>query len=202
MADKSGIEMLEEILNRLDIMEKRIDLIDSNIKKLMNGSNLSKLIQKASGTPLDDWAKATKPGLAEIPDVKKKIEEIKKNAGFKNFSFQATDAAKIKQAQPDRGAKAPVAKPKSIMVKGKLKIEKGDEVIPLSSALVKIFDSKDKLVKETKTNRAGHWMSQLTPGKYVVLFEGEFDGKKLLPQNKNFEVPEKLPNGQTEFEVI
>jgi len=71
------------------------------------------------------------------------------------------------------------------------------KAIPLSSVSVKIYNEHDALIKETRTNRAGHWVSHLPPGKYVALFEGELNGKKLLPQNRNFLVPE----GQTEFEV-
>jgi len=200
MADKSGIEMLEEILSRLVDLEKRLNVIDNNIKAIANSANLAMLIEKAAGTKLDGWAKATTPGM---PDVKKKIEEIKERAGFKNFSFEPADASKLKGNLPaNKSVRTPVAKVKNIMVKGKLKIAKGEQMVPLASASVKIYNEQDKLVKQTKTNRAGHWMSQLAPGKYVALFEGAVDGKKLLPQNINFQVPETLPEGQTEFEVI
>ena len=97
--------------------------------------------------------------------------------------------------------RVPEAK-KSIMVSGKIKVEKDGKIVPIPNVSIRIYDDRDKLVKETKTNRAGHWMGQLIPGKYVALFEGEFSGQQLLAQNKNFEVPETLPNGQTEFEVI
>lgn len=205
MAEKSGIEMLEEILLRLGNMEKKLDVMDRNIKTIANSSKLAELVNNAAGTKLDDWAKATKPGIAkvvapEIPDVVKKIDAIKQKAGFKNFSFQASDASKTDQVAPRRGASLPPGS--SILVKGKLKFDKGDKTVPLSGISVKIYDAQDNVVKSTKTNRAGHWMSHLPPGQYVALFEGAIDGKKLLPQNKNFEVPKELPEGQIEFEVI
>lgn len=211
MSEKSGLEMLEEILSRLVDLEKRLNVMDNNIKVIANSANLATLIQKAAGTKLDGWAKATAPGIPgskitapEIPDAKQKIEEIKQKVGFKNFSFESVDAATVKGAPPlaNKADRAPTPKkPKSIMVKGKLKIDKNGEVVPLSSASVKIYNDKDKVVKQTKTNRAGHWMSQLPPGKYVALFEGEIAGKKLLPQNINFEVPSSLPEGQMELEI-
>ena len=74
-------------------------------------------------------------------------------------------------------------------------------IVPLQGINVKIFDENDKLVKQTKTNRAGHWMSQLPPGKYVALFDGKYGGKNLLQQNKNFIVPNELPSGQNYIEV-
>lgn len=206
MTEKSGIEMLEEILHRLSSIEKRLDVMDQNIKTIANSSKLSELINKAAGTTLDGWTKAAKPGLPkiqkpEIPNVKDKIEAIKNKAGgFKNFSFEASDASKTDQVPPRRGAALPPGS--NILVKGKIKFDQGDKTVPLSGISVKIYDSQDKEVKNTKTNRAGHWMSHLPPGQYVALFEGTINGKKLLPQNKNFEVPESLPEGQIEFEVI
>lgn len=201
MAEKSGIEMLEEILQRLVTLEKRLDIMDKNIKTIANSSKLADLLTKASGTPLDGFSRASKPGIprAVVPDVKKQVEQIKQKAeGFKNFSFQSTDAAK---SGIDRASHRS-SRPKGIMVKGRLKIDKGTGPIPLPGVSVTIYDPNDKVVKKTKTNRAGLWMSQLAPGKYVALFEGMVEGKKLQSQNKNFEVPEKLPEGQTEFEVI
>jgi len=204
MTDKSGIEMLEEILSRLAIIEKRLDVMDNNIKAIANSTKMASLINKAAGTPLDGWAKATKPGISA--NAKHKIEEIQEKAGFKNFAFQPADAAQVKGAAAlaNKTARAapPPPKLRNVMVKGRLKIEKEGTTVPLASASVKIFDATDKLIKETRTNRAGHWMSQLAPGRYVALFEGEINGKKLLPQNKNFEVPQDLPTGQTEFEVV
>jgi len=200
MADKSGIEMLEEILARLDMIEKRLDVMDNNIKAINNASKLANLINKAAGTPLEGWSAAAKPGIPE--GAKKRVEEIKSQAGFKNFNFQPTDAASLKDNATGRTRPPQQVGTRSVMVKGKLKIEKNGEAVPLASASVKIFDMHDKLVKQTKTNRAGHWMSQLSPGKYVALFEGEVGGKKLLPQNKNFEVPTNLPEGQREIEIV
>jgi hypothetical protein len=192
MTAKSGIDMLEEILSYVKTLEKRLNVIDNNIKAIANSANLAKIINKASGTSLDGWAKATKPVM--------KVEE-KNKEGFKNFNFQSVDAAKVGQGQV-LADKTSRAKPTNIMVKGKLKIEKNGQTIPLPSAAVTIYNEQDKVVKKTKTNRAGHWMSQLAPGKYVALFEGEIDGKKLLPQNRNFEVPTTLPEGKNEFEVV
>lgn len=190
MSARSGIEMLEEILDRLDVLEKRMDIIDNNIKTLINGSNLAKLISKAADAKLENWSQAMK---TETEDEKPK--------GFKNFGFQPVDASKLKGTPPaERKAKSTVTN--NIMVTGKLKIDRDGKTVPLSGASVTIYDVRDKVVKKTKTNRAGHWMSLLQPGKYVALFEGELDGKKLLPQNRNFEVPAELPAGQKEMEVL
>lgn len=190
---RSGIDMLEELLDRLKTLEKRLDVIDTNIKIITNGTNLAKLIDKAVDTPLKEHAKAM---VQEKPKAQA-VEPPEK--GFKNFNFEPTDAAKLKKKPAPKRAGA---KTNTLMVKGKLKIGRDGKNVPLSGVSVKIYDEKDKMVKQTKTNRAGHWMSKLPPGKYVALFEGEINGQKLLPQNRNFEVPTELPKGKKEIEVI
>jgi hypothetical protein len=179
MTEKSGIEILEDILQRLEMLEKKIDVIDRNIKLLAN-SRPSELVERP------------KANVAE--KVQSKTESSV--GGFKNFKFETQDAAKSggdevlaqRQRQPAKS---------TVVVKGKMVTEIDGKAVPLPNISAKIYDDKDVLIKETRTNRAGHWVSHLSPGKYIVLFEGEFNGKKLLPQNRNFIVPE----GQNEFEV-
>jgi len=196
MEERSGIDMLEEVLRRLDTIENKLNVLDQNVKAIANSTKMADLINKASGTSLDGFARAVPKKLISAKEEVEKIRE-----GFKHFKFETSDAAKAKSgkmlAQKNRG----VPGPKNIMVQGKMIVNADDKSIPLPSVTVKIYDEQDKLVKETRTNRAGHWMSQLPPGKYVALFEGELHGKKLVPQNRNFEVPEKLPEGKINIEV-
>lgn len=195
MEEKSGIEKIDEILFRLGELEKMVKVLDQNIKSILNSTRLSEIINKAANTSLSDWSRSVPQ---KVPKSNKNIPE--QDPGFKNFKFETTDAAKYKKKKvPTR--KGSSSKPRSIMVKGKIITSSTGNVSPIANVTVKIFDDKDNLVKETKTNRAGHWMSQLPTGKYVALFEGEVNGKKLVPQNRNFEVPENLPDGQFSIEV-
>lgn len=196
MTDKSGIEMLEEILHRLDILDKRLNVMDQNIKAIANSAKISELVTKLAGTPLDNWSRVNKP---KVSDVKEKIAAVKE--GFANFKFESADAAK---SNVDKVlAEKKRLKPTQIMVRGKMVANlAGNQPLPLSNISVKIYNAKDELVKETKTNRAGQWLSQLAPGEYVALFEGELHGKKLVPQNRNFVVPKTLPPSEQYFEVI
>jgi len=184
MEEKSGMEILEEILKRLDIIEKKINILDFNIKNIINSTK----------TP-DSVANKIHDSQSEI---KKELNDTKKEqiAGFKNFKFEASDVSKIKHS----AIKAPG--PKNIMVRGRMVANIDGKQTPLPNILVKIYDNKDFLIKETRTNRAGYWLSQLLPGKYVALFDGELNGKKLVPQNRNFIVPENLPEGQSDIEVV
>jgi len=196
--DRSGIEMLEEVLKRLDNIEKRQSVLDINMKKILNSVNLADLINNATGTKLDGFARAT-------PGYKPKNTQAKTNVapaktGFKNFDFNTNDASKLNTNNAPK-RHLPVAKPKNIMVQGKMVTNVDGKISPLSAISVKIFNSEDILVKETRTNRAGHWISHLPPGAYVALFDGELNGKKLVPQNRNFVVPDVLPTGQSHVEV-
>ena len=179
MTEKTGLEILTDILDRLDLIEKKLDvLMHNSVKPSITSSS----------------SPAIKPLLAQdespTPD----------NKGFKNFSFQPMDASKTKHEEPLAQRNRPVSN--YIVVTGKMVANAGGKIIPLIGVNVKIFNDQDVLVKETKTNRAGHWVSHLIPGNYVALFEGELDGKKLVPQNRNFIVPVSLPEGQKELEIV
>jgi hypothetical protein len=197
--EKSGIDMLEEILKRLEKLEQKVNILDQNIKTIINTTRIADMVTKAADTPLNGWARA-------IPDVKEKIAEKRRELekGFANFKFESTMAPMTpmtSMAPMMTKPNMPNMTSNNIIVKGKMVANTDGKPISLANVSVTIFDSNDKLVKKTKTNRAGHWMSQLPPGKYVALFEGELNGKKLVSQNRNFEVPDHLPPGQTEIEV-
>ena len=196
---KSGIDMLTELLEEVKLLHQKIDLLDRNLKAVANSTKLADLITKASGTRFDAFARAG--GVkAQAVDAKEAVQKIKESAqGAMRFKFEPADASKVKQAGTlANKARVPVAEvPKKVIVSGKLVIMNKDQTVPLSQVDVKIFNEKDAAVKETKTNRAGHWVSHLVPGKYVVSFAGEVDGKKLAPVNKSFIVPD----GVSEFEV-
>lgn len=191
MTERSGMQMLEEILAKLDLLDQKIKILDNNVKHLMNGSNLTKLLSTAADTKNDSFSIASAP-IAKPADTTK--------TGFKNFKFEYTDASKDPSAAHN-ATRASRNTGAAIPVNGKLKIEKNGTIVPLSNINVTIYDADDFIVKQTRTNRAGHWMSQLQPGNYVVLFEGKLGDQALTPQNRNFTVPDKLPEGQDSLDV-
>ena len=202
MVERSGMEILEELLEEIKLLHQKVDLLDRNLKEVANSAKVADLLDKASGTGLDAFSRArgTKKPTMQPVSAKDEIKRIKDKA--MRFRFESMDASKVKQstALASKKARATMTMgPRSIMVKGKMIMMNGDKPMPLSQIEVTIYDIKDKVVKETKTNRAGHWMSQLPPGKYVAKFEGDYDGKKLVPINKSFEVPKELPPGQKEI---
>lgn len=181
MAEKSGIEMIKEILKKMSHLEEQIKVLDRNIKQIANSAKLSELMESAKNTPLKNWAAAA--------------ENTSEQKGFKNFKFESANAKNTGVAAKKRQS--------GFMVKGRMMVnsEKG-KTVPLPSVFVKIFDDQDTLIRETKTNRAGQWMAKLKPGRYVALFEGKFNGKDLVPINRKFIVPDMLPEGEDHIEII
>jgi hypothetical protein len=161
MSEKSGIELLQELIQKVDILSKKVDVLDQNVKKMINSKRPSEQVKRANAEM--------------VSGVKTEIQKTKTNIDKMRFSF-------------DRASAKENIKPTMTMVRGKMATELDGKEVPLIDISVKIYNDKDQLVKETKTNRAGHWMSQLPPGRYVALFEGEYNGSQLVPQNRNFEV--------------
>lgn len=178
---RSGIEMISEMLSEIKIMRKEIRILDQNIKKIANSTKAAQIATKALNTPLKDWVKPNNPKIEAVS--KPTIDQ--KNMRFK---FESVDASKTKQEPPNRSAK----KPTVCMCEGKMVITKEGKEVPLPGLNVKIYDDRDNLVKETKTNKAGRWASQLKPGNYVANIEGKFRGQNLYPVNVNFKVREGM----------
>jgi hypothetical protein len=157
MADKTGLDVLVELVEQVKLLSKKLDVVDSNVKTLMNRIQI----------PAKD--------VIPRPQLKPKAEAV----------------------QPKPKAEA-IEKPVGVMVSSKVVVMDGTVPLPIPDLKVRVFDDADRVVKETKTNRAGSWMASLKPGRYLVEITGQFKGKDLVPQNKNFTVPQ----GVKEYEVI
>jgi len=181
MGEQSGIDMLELILSKLERLEKHILILDQNIKKVANSAKVGELMERAQAKPAMLAVQPTEP---------------KSQTGITHFKFEPSDASKLAKGGPEiMTAKRNM--PRNVMVKGKMVSVIGDKVTPLIDVVVKIYNTQNILVKETKTNRGGLWLCHLSQGKYVAELTGKHQGIELIPQNKAFEVPE----GVTEFEV-
>lgn len=177
MSERSGLEMIAELLAEVRMLRKEVMVLDQNVKRIANSTKVAEIASRALETPLKDWVKPNNP---KIEAVSKKLVD-KKNLRFK---FESVDASKTNQENPNRA----VRKPTVCMCQGKMIITKDGKPVPLADLSVKIFDDKDKLIKETKTNRAGTWMSQLPAGNYIANIEGKFNNQDLYPVNLPFVV--------------
>ena len=178
---KSGMEMISDLIREVKLLRKEVKVLDQNIKKIANSTKVAEIAAKALNTPLKDWIKPNAP-RPKIEAATKPGEIRQKNMRFK---FEPVDASKIKQEAPNRSSRMVSTE---CMCQGKMVAEQGGKPIPLPGLDVTIFDDKDNLVKKTKTNKAGSWMSKLKPGNYVANIEGKFNGKDLYPVNLTFVV--------------
>jgi len=179
MKERSGIDMIEELLAEVKRLNKKVDVMDRLLKKVANSTKISEIATKALNTPLKEWAK---PGNKTIEAFSKDdTEKVKKG---KRFKFEPTDASKIKKVAPNRAAKQDT----KCMCSGKMVVSDGGRSVPLPGISVKLFNDKDEIIKKTKTNKAGLWQAQLPVGRYVALIEGKLGGADLYPVNINFEV--------------
>lgn len=129
---KSGIEILEEISNKLDELNRRCTVIEQNMHLVLSRAN------KQHAAPKQDLVVNNKPAITSTTPM-------------------PTPPA---QLQP---AESPKPLPKN-MAKVIGKIRKEEKAI--GGVSVKVFNTQNKVVKQTRTNRAGEWMSFLPPGRY------------------------------------
>lgn len=190
MAERSGIEMIEELLNEVKAIRAEMKVLDQNIKKVANAVKLIELADKVLNTPMDSFgrANAAKPkAIAATPPEKPKAVAAKPPEKI----AVAMEPAKAQNVRFNF-QQEPKAAEAVCMCEGKMIISSGTNKTPLPDIAVKIFNDKDVLVKETKTNRAGVWMSKLPPGKYVASCDGKFAGKVLNPVNISFIVQDGM----------
>jgi len=185
MTEKSGLEMIEEIMNRIALLERRFTNIEQMMKELLNRANgfgkpsLSAVAEQPRPTIVSTGVPPQKlgdPPVVDLPEGQGKItidptDIIRKSAKIGDLPANVNTNAKAK-------------------VMGKIKDKDGRFV---SGVNVKVYDGTNQMVKETKTNRAGEWMSFLPPGQY----NAEYYLKDLIHTSVRFHVEE----GQTVFRV-
>lgn len=131
---KSGIEMIQELLDKVIILDRRMEVIEQNMKLLLSNKNKNDitLIKPNVGPRLE----ASVPSTAV---VKTNIENKQKKPSVK-------------------------AAPNSNII-GKIQKKDGKG---MEKVTVTIFDEKNNKIKETRTNKAGEWISFLPSGRYVA----------------------------------
>lgn len=151
---KSGIEMIEDLCRKVDLLNRRFEIIEQNTKELLNRANgFEKPIAHDIGKPItEDIGKPMIASTTSVPAV-------------------ALQQAELIEQKASNNTK----------VLGKIKNKEGKAV---SGVNVKVFNDKNQVVKETKTNRAGDWMCFLPPGKYGA----EYFLENMIQANVSFRV--------------
>ena len=144
MTKKSGVELLEEMYETVAAFDRRLQNVEGLLKELLDASSRQPQLQAiAAGLPpglMLNNKPAQTPEQTNAPPARgPSIESVSSEPPAINIS-------------------------PNIKVMGKIRHDgKG-----LPEVGVTIHDSKDHVVKRTKTNRAGHWMAFLPPGKYAA----------------------------------
>jgi len=143
MSEKSGIQMIEELIDKVELLDRRFIIVEQMMKELLNRSNKEQNTVKISS-----------------PNPKIEISPIVKSEELK--------IGDVKNSKDTR-------------VMGKIKNKKGQAIIGVN---VKVFDENNKVVKNTRTNKAGEWMCFLAPGKYIA----EYMLENIINANVNFNI--------------
>lgn len=146
---KSGIELIEELIEEVQTLNKRFEITEQNVKLLLQKSNAP----APEGKPMI----MANDAPVQIKAVERKPKELK-----------------MPPQIPDDGM---------TRVFGKVKNKDGRVISGLN---VKVYNIGNKLVKDTKTNRAGEWICFLPKGTYYA----KYQVKDEMPMKADFLVEE------------
>lgn len=163
-------EMLENQQQQIQMLQVSLNTIGAKVNKTLY-PDFSAPKGEPSPPPVKDLSHLYQPGEATPePTAEPEPPSVEK---------------------PPTETPAPVPKQRrNVRVFGHFDDEKGK---PLSGVMVRIMDANNNVVKQTKSNRAGLWMSFLPPGTYVA----EFAMAGMQPEARQFQLFE----GQKEVEV-
>jgi len=161
----SAIDAIYLILEKIDDLDKRVQVIDDNIKILNNKiTKLNKNIsQDGPKVFASDGPKSIPTAVAVGQPIIGSSEEF----------------SQLPTKEVEKLTLGPIKIYGYIMNKMRQ---------PVENVVVNIFDINNKLVKTNKTNNDGYWDSRLPSGKYNI----EYIHNKFKPINKEIEVPKNV----------
>jgi len=149
MSEKSGIQMIEELLGGQAVLDRRLQVVEQLLKQLLATAN--------SGCPV--------PAGIEING-----QPARPAGGIEINGQPAKPQPSIEEAVQEPLIRAAA----NARVVGRI----AKEGKPISEVNVTIYDDRNNAIRKTRTNRSGEWMAQLPPGKYAAecLLEGRVNG--------------------------
>ena len=157
---KTGLEVLVELVEQVRLLNKKLDVLDQNVKVLMN-------------------AQRQAPTIETIPVHKPQVQQVQPTPP-KQQIVNPNDPSRFK----------PKSSVPGVPVSGRVVQLFEGKSIAVSDCQVLVYDDQDQLVKQTKTNKGGAWACMLKPGKYVAEITGKLKDQSTLVQNKTFELLE------------
>jgi len=145
MTQKSGLEMIENLLERVELLDRRFTVVEQIAKELLSRSN--GFMPPAQAVPTTQPLPPTLSAAAPRPSIVGTEPSI--------TSMEAMNASVMK------------ATTNTTKVMGKIKNKEGKTII---GAQVTVVKENGEIVKQTKTNRAGEWMCFLPTGIYKARY--------------------------------
>lgn len=138
---KTAVEMIEEIWRKVETLERRFSNIEMLMKELLNKANTTKVEKQE---PKQEKQEPKQEKQIEILASKQEPIQIPKSI-VSASDLMEKNVSKVK-------------------IMGQIKNKEGKYV---SGVNVKVYNTiSNEVVKTTKTNKAGEWMSLLPIGKY------------------------------------
>lgn len=132
---RSGIEMIEELLEKVELLDRRYVIIEQMMKELLNRANG---FEKPGEVPQQAAAPSLKPQVnpQTNPQMKPQMQSRQQFGQESNKTHKAVGKIKDKSGRMRSGVN------------------------------ITVYDDRNQVVKQTKTNRAGEWMAFLPAGRY------------------------------------
>ena len=177
MSEKSGMDMIKELLVQVAVMNKRFEVIEQNTKQILNKLNLDK--------------KQAKPQIQmQVQGAEAPKASVKKSGGG-TVTIDVSSLKEEKEAKEKKSPKISNNTPKPVVKKQtttriECRLKKDNKAV--IGATVGIKDTDGNIIKKTRTNNAGDWFCFLPPGKYVAEYS--------LSGEENPKIPFSVEKGQ------
>lgn len=160
MAEKKSSEILLDLDNRIQNIEKQLKLQEFQLRIIIDNFNkLFKILPTEKALPL-------------------KITEVKEVAPITNqIEVQNNKIISNKDYNPEKEKRTPITQV--------IKYKNGD---PVGFATVLISNSNGSFTKKITTNTVGRWQAVLAPGKYVVSVFENTNPLEIIQFTQTFEV--------------
>lgn len=176
--EKSALDIIYSLPSILKKLESKIDVIDNNVK-ILNNKFLKLSQEKKEHQKISVKEEISKPEEILQPILPRAVAPDK---------MPEVNAIAQRAATPNSESTKLLLGNKKVF--GYIKTT---SMKPVSGATVKIFDSKNSLVREINSDKDGYWEARLPSGK----FSCEILIGSIKPINRSFE----LTNDIKEFEL-
>jgi len=145
--------MIEEILDRMAALDRRMAVVEQTTRALLAQRNAAPAA--VGDGPLRISMNGKPAATISAPGAQASSTSVP--GGVRFGGRQAQKPAEQKKP------KVQIKPAPNARVEAKIRDEEGK---PVPEVEVTIYDARNNVVKQTRTNRAGLWMAFLSPGKY------------------------------------